>query len=68
MACHMGQRQRLEVHCNHLIALFAEQTFPIMKKRHLATVEWFKETTKFLRLIVNIKFNTQALGKILYIY
>lgn len=62
MACHIGQRQRLELHCNSLIALFAEQTFPIMKKRHLATSEWFKEVAKFLRLVCNIKTTSQTIG------
>ena len=62
MACHIGQRQRLEIHCNSLIALFAEQTFPIMKKRHLATSEWFKEVAKFLRLVCSIKATSQTIG------
>ena len=62
MACHTGQRQRLELHCNSLIALFAEQTFPIMKKRHLATSEWFKEVAKFLRLVCSIKATSQTIG------
>ena len=62
LASHMGQRQRLEGHCQRLIALFADQTFPIMKKRHVATMEWFKDATKHLRLIVNINFSTKAIG------
>lgn len=63
MACHIGQRQRLELHCNSLIALFAEQTFPIMKKRHLATSEWFKEVAKFLRLVCSIKATSQTIAR-----
>ena len=63
MACHMGQRQRLQGRCKNLIGLFAEQTFPIMKKRHLATVDWFRETAKYLRLIQNIKITTNGIGK-----
>ena len=63
LASHMGQRQRLETHCQTLIALFADETFPIMKKRHVATQEWFRETTKHLRLIVNINFTTKSIGK-----
>ena len=63
LASHMGQRQRLEGHCERLIRLFADQTFPIMKKRHVATMEWFKDATKHLRLIVNINFSTKAIGK-----
>ena len=62
LASHAGQRQRLESHCQTLIALFADETFPIMKKRHVATAEWFKETTKHLRLIVNINFTTKSIG------
>ena len=62
LASHAGQRQRLESHCQTLIALFADETFPIMKKRHVVTAEWFKETTKHLRLIVNINFTTKSIG------
>ena len=63
MAAHNGQRQRLATHCNNLVTLFAEQTFPLMKKRHSAAVNWFLQATRHMRLLHTIASSTRALKR-----
>ena len=63
MAAHNGQRQRLATHCNNLVTLFAEQTFPLMKKRHSAAVNWFLQATRHMRLLHTISSSTRALKR-----
>lgn len=67
MAAHNGQRQRLALHCTELVSLFAEQTFPLMKKRHSSSVNWFQQATRHMRLIHTISSATRGLkrGKLL---
>lgn len=66
IAAHNGQRQRLSIHCTELVSLFAEQTFPLMKKRHSSSVNWFQLVTRNLRLMHNIASSTRSLKRECY--
>ncbi|CAG5089731.1 Oidioi.mRNA.OKI2018_I69.PAR.g12329.t1.cds [Oikopleura dioica] len=63
LACHKAQRLRLKKFCAELVSIFAEKTFPLMKKRHQSTTSYFHLILKQLRLIEMIKQSTLQLKK-----
>lgn len=46
-----------------LVSIFAEKTFPLMKKRHQSTTSYFHLILKQLRLIEMIRQSTLQLKK-----
>jgi len=63
LACHKAQRLRLKKFCSELVSVFAEKTFPLMKKRHQSTTSYFHAILKQMRLIEMIRQSTLQLRK-----